>query len=192
MTKEATIEEKADVALSILPFAGSDSEVKQVQASYLAYRFTGFTVTESLTKIGVSHTTLTRWRNNNPEFLEYENGILDKKIRQEMSKEVLQLRVIRNYMSILDLDAAVLEKANGLVIDEDTGEPVKLSKDETAYLMKLRGTYSPNMVEMFTKLLQNPNVNLGTQINVNNLITKLEERNAAPTETVLEQTEIGE
>ena len=183
-----TKEEQVETTLSILPFAGSDSELRQVQASYLAYRYTGYTVRQALAKIGVTESTLRSWRENNEEFNEYENMVLDKVKRQTLSKEVIQLRIIKNYMEVLDLDSKILEKANGLVLDEN-GEPEKLSTHERAYLSKLRGMYNTNLVETFNKLLQNPVIN--QQFNINNLIRQAEERNANTTETIIEQTEVS-
>ena len=145
-----TKEEGAKAILSIIPFSRREDEESQLMASYLAYSFTGFTVKESLERINCSSKDLKTWRENS-EFLALENAIEDGEHRRRIRQEILHARLSRNYMGILEKDAQVIDRVMGRAFDED-GDLITPTKEDIAYLMKMRGSYNPSQMDLLDKI----------------------------------------
>ena len=156
------------LALSIIPLTVRDDQASRLQASFLAYRYTGFTIPESLDKVGCSTRDLNKWRNDE-EFSRLENGIRDSDTRNSIRQEIVRLRFTRNMIMILDKDEQVLRKALGLEKDED-GDVIPMTKEDLSYMNRLRANYSPTMLEGLNKVAK---AEL-TQFNINELILNQE------------------
>lgn len=132
----------AGIAQSLIPYNYDDNK-----ARYLGYRASGFTIREALKLIGVAHSTLSFWRLQ-PEFVEIEERLPE--IRQKLAAEYVGLEFVRNYRLVLEKDMQVLR--NSVKKDED-GKAEQLTKQEQEYLIKLRGHYTPQQLEVLQTLL---------------------------------------
>lgn len=104
------------------------------KGEYLSNRACGFGVRESCHLAGVNHATLTRWRREDPEFVQWENDRL-RFLQTQLAGDVLRAEFMRNFRLILRRDFRVIYKA---VYNFDG-----LTKREWAYLMKIRKEYGP-------------------------------------------------
>jgi len=144
---------------SIMPFL-NQGETGETKANYLSYRFTGFSVRESCVLANIGQKTVTRWRDPNrkwydPEFAEMELACTGEN-RHQIRKEVLTLLFTRNYHLILRKDGEVLKRALGLdTIEMPDGKHVAkmMTKEDTAYLNKARGHYTPQQMEVIDRMI---------------------------------------
>ena len=159
--------------LSLIPLSMSESVDDQLKASYLAQIYTGFGCYEALDKIGVDRKVLfNKWRSDSI-FLALEDGVKDPITRDEIRREVTKTRLIRNWMLVLEKDEEVIQTALGRKFDDD-GDQVPLSKQDLAYLSRMRGTYSNTQMDTLDKV-NNTHLN---QFNINELIIRMEETHA--------------
>jgi len=125
------------IAQSLLPWNRDDHK-----ARYLSYRASGFTIRESLHMIGCAQSTLSLWRHD-PQFVELENNI--QQIAQKLRTEYTSLEFTRNFRLIMEKDYQVLKASlNG-------GD---LTRDEQSYLLKMRGFYTPQQLQIIEALVQ--------------------------------------
>lgn len=101
--------------------------------SYLSFRACGFMVKESCDLAGISLRTLFHWRNSDPEFLAFETTRL-RELQDRMADDVIRFEFLRNMRLVLKKDFRILWK--GLYA------PNQMSKQEWAYLMKIRSHYT--------------------------------------------------
>ena len=152
---------------SITPFLGGDATAES-KASYLSYRYTGFSIREACELANIHQTTVMRWRDKDrndgkyfdPLFVELEEACSGEN-RDRIRKEVVQLLFTRNFHLMLRKDYEVLRVALGLERDPDTGEVLELSKAEQTYLNRARGQYTPSQVEVIEKLIAGNEGGLG-------------------------------
>jgi len=148
--------EQAEIVKSILPFLGGTGWDSR-KAEYLAYRFTGFALREALPHVvGLVEHTVKAWRKTDPHFKKLEDDASGPN-RRFIRSEILKLRWIRNFHLFMQHDNRLLLKMQGMV-KNDYGHLVHdstaaLSKFEQDYLLKARGNYSPNMLEVMERFL---------------------------------------
>lgn len=187
-TDIAQASDTIEAVKSIMPFLnqGATGESK---ANYLSYRFTGFSVRESCVLASIDQKTVTRWRDPkrkwyDREFTEMEMACTGDN-RHQIRKEVLSLLFTRNYHLILRKDGEVLMRSLGLDTVEmpDGMEVVKMmTKEDTAYLNKARGHYTPQQMEVIDRMLD-PNAE--HEFDINDFIFRLS-RKTMVTEEVVE------
>lgn len=149
----------SEASKSIMPFLGGDVTGER-KASYLSYRFTGFSFREACALAEIHQKTILRWRKEgsewyDPKFAELEVASTGPD-RAKHRKEVIALLFTRNYHLVLRRDYEILMKSLGQVMkEEDDGfeYPVMPTQEETNYLLKSRSHYTPSQIEVLEKLL---------------------------------------
>ena len=131
-------------AAALIPYRRSDSRAK-----YLGYLCCGFSDEEALYVLGLNLYWLELQRKED-KFCELEERVPE--LRKELSREYVGLDFYRNFRMVLEIDKRVLKKSLGMeqVEDPDTGEMVtaELSPFEQMYLLKLRGAYTPQQLQL--------------------------------------------
>ncbi|KKK84285.1 hypothetical protein LCGC14_2784890 [marine sediment metagenome] len=135
---------EVSAAQSLIPYKRNDSRSK-----YLGYMSCGFSDEEALYVLGLNLYWLELQRKEDI-FCELEERVPE--LRKELSREYLGLDFYRNFRMVLEIDKRVLKKSLGMeqVEDPDTGEMVtaELSPFEQMYLLKLRGAYTPQQLQL--------------------------------------------
>ena len=121
------------------------------KARYLGYRASGFTIREALAMVGCKQRTVEHWRREDSAFAAQEAQLPE--LRKKLGFEFANMEFLRNYRLILQKDFEVIGKSMG-------GE--LLTKQEAAYLLKARGSYSPQQLEIIKNFLSGQPTNLGT------------------------------
>jgi hypothetical protein len=136
--KELTETEK--LVISMLPFKTDNSK-----ARYIGYRASGFTPREARQLVGVSPRSVRRWRQEDPDFVKAENNLVD--LRKSLGVEYAHLEFLRNYRLILQKDFDVITKSL------NPGKAGSMSKEDNQYLLKARGHYTPQQLEILQQLI---------------------------------------
>jgi hypothetical protein len=126
------------VIQSLLPF-GADNK----KGKYIGYRASGFEIREALKLVGIHEKTLHRWRAADPQFVAHEASIAE--YRKTLGVEYAHVEFLRNYRLILQKDFEIIAKS--------IRTPHDLDKDENAYLLKARGHYTPQQLEILQALI---------------------------------------
>ncbi len=121
------------IAESILP--QFDDPLK---TRYISLRSCGFTIRESAVLVPIHESTIRKWRMWDELFRSVETNI--KEYQAEFQRQHLTLEFTRNYAMVLHKDMQVLKKAVFV--------PDEMTKDDTAYLHKLRGHYTPQQLQL--------------------------------------------
>lgn len=127
-----------EIAESIIPQMD-----RQTKTEYLAFRACGFGVRDACQLAGIHQRTVQLWRTNDEKFADAEVKCIDS-LRQTLANEHINIRFTRNYALILEKDFLVIKKS----LDS---EP--MSKSEHEYLLKARGHYTPQQMEVLKRLL---------------------------------------
>lgn len=138
---------KMSAASTLIPWPYEDQK-----GIYLGYRACGYGEREALNAISISLSTLRRWREVFPEFLDAEKRLPD--IRKQLALEYIQIEALRNYRMLLDKDRRIIEKAlNPRMIPLTTKNkdgtkttisiPEPMSKADHEYLLRIRSQYTP-------------------------------------------------
>ncbi len=137
------------IAQSIIPYNRDDS-----RARYLAARASGFTIREALRLIGNVHGTLTFWRKDQ-QFVDLENKLPE--LRKTLGIEFANLEFLRNYRLVLEKDYRVIKQS--LYPQKDTeGKDMPLSDQDHNYLIKMRGHYTPQQLQIMETLVKGESV----------------------------------
>ena len=113
---------------------------------FLGYRASGFTIKESLSLIGCGkypYKTLDRWRASDPNFVAQENNLSE--LRKTLGVEFAHIEFMRNFRLLLQKDYEVITKS--------LTPTYEMSTFEGQYLMKARGLYTPQQLEVMQKLI---------------------------------------
>ena len=143
---------------------------------FLSYRYQGFTLKESQKKSEVSIQQIQYWRRADPQFRELELGLLGPN-RNQIRKEIFGLAYLRNYALILEKDYVVLQRDAELGVEA-------LSKEESAYLRRIRQFYTPSQMEDMQRLIGGFGVKRGEETEEFANIIKRVTRKAEVIETV--------
>ena len=135
---------EVSAATTLIPYSRSDNRAK-----YLGYLCCGFSDEEALYVLGLNLYWLETVRSES-KFCELEERVPE--LRKELSREYTGLDFYRNFRMVLEVDKRVLRKSLGMEQEEDpdTGEMVKaeLTPFEQQYLIKLRGAYTPQQLQL--------------------------------------------
>jgi len=112
------------------------------KAAYLGYLVAGFSRVEAKRLTGIHDKTLTRWTQNDPDFVEFVSKIPD--VRKDLSNQLLDIEFTRNFKLVLTKDFKVLYK-------DATGKP--LNEREQQYLAIIRKFYTPQHLALLRQLL---------------------------------------
>lgn len=123
---------------SLLPF-GADNK----KGLYIGYRASGFSIRDAIKLVGIHEKTLRRWREADPTFVVHENSIAE--YRKTLGVEYVHVEFLRNYRLILQKDFEIIAMS--------LRNPASLSKDDNAYLLKARGHYTPQQLEILQALI---------------------------------------
>ena len=130
------------IAQSLVPFYVKSYHESNKKAKYLSYLVAHFSTLEACKLAGVHHTTVMRWRENDPQFLALEKKCATERALR-MSQEMLDIEFTRNFKLILERDFTILLKdAEGQV----------LSEKEHQYLMLIRKFYTPQQLAIIKQL----------------------------------------
>jgi hypothetical protein len=130
--------QEESISQSILPWSRDDSK-----ARYLSYRASGFCIREALHMTGNAQSTLSLWRHD-PQFAELENNI--QQIAQKLRTEYTSLEFTRNFRMIMEKDYQVLKRC--------LNPKEELCKGDMEYLLKMRGFYTPQQLQIVESLVQ--------------------------------------
>jgi len=112
---------------------------------YLSFRACGFTIRESCALAHVHEVTARRWRSENPEFGHLDTEGIGELV-DKFSHRYLEIEFLRNYRLILKKDFEVIIKS--------IAQPTGLSSAENQYLLKARGHYTPEQLNIIKGLVQ--------------------------------------
>jgi len=135
-------------ASTLIPYRKDDTRSK-----YLSYLACGFSDEEALFVLRLNYSWLDLMRNDTV-FADLETRIPD--IRKELGREYAELDFLRNFRMVLEKDHRVLRKSLEMEVDEE-GEPVELSPYEHQYLLKLRGAYTPQQLQLLEAVVSGDN-----------------------------------
>ena len=135
---------EVSIASSLIPYDRDDEK-----SLYFGYRACGFSVRETLKLIKRSKTWLSLARRD-PNFKQLEQRIPE--FRQELSKEYVEIDFFRNFRLALEKDYRVLMRSLGM--EEENGEKVKMTSDDTAYLLKMRSQYNPQQLGILETVIK--------------------------------------
>ena len=126
------------IAQSLLPYYMDGGK----KARYLSYMIASFSVREALKLTGVTHKTLTIWRNTDPKFVELEESTPE--LKRQLADQLIDIEFTRNFRLILDKDFQILYK-------DATSET--LTEKEQQYLLVIRKFYTPQQLMMIKQLV---------------------------------------
>lgn len=143
--QEQAVEESPTQSLveALVPYFPDDSN----KSRYLSYRACGFTVTESIGYAGITLRTLRRWRAADAEFRRLDTKDIAT-LRNAVGDSFLEMEYRRNYRLVLQSDFDIISKH--LKSKENGGDP--LTDKEHQYLLKVRSHYTPQQMEILSKL----------------------------------------
>lgn len=134
-------EEPKDPAVAILQRAKFEDTEK---ALYLSYRTCYLSENEAKKLAGIHQDTLNRWREMDANFNRVEQNLIP--FQDKYHNLALSIEFIRNFRMVLQKDYEILIKA----LSPDTKDI--LTPMENNYLVKLRGSYSPEYLERLARL----------------------------------------
>jgi len=132
--------ESENITEAMVPYFPDDKK----KSKYLSFRVTGFTIRESLNLAGVTEASLRRWRRIDPEFAQFDSGGISE-LKKKFSTEYINLQFTRNMHLVLQKDFAVLVKS--------IKHPDTMDDREQAYLLKLRGFYTPQQLAQIQQVI---------------------------------------
>ncbi|KKM78903.1 hypothetical protein LCGC14_1355270, partial [marine sediment metagenome] len=121
--------------LSRIPHLSGGPRQAALKADYLGYRATGFPIRQACHLTGINHSTLTRWRANDPEFTDLETNHLQE-LQKNVGNDLIHLEFMRNMRMAMSRDSQILFKA--------ACDLTSLTEREYDYLKKIRGYYTPS------------------------------------------------
>jgi hypothetical protein len=124
------------IARSIIPYDRQDN-----RGRYLGYRSSGFSISEALSFLKVTHSALSFWRTNQ-DFVDLERRIPE--FRRTLAAEYAQMEFMRNFRLVMQKDYDVLWKA--------VWEPNNMSPFEREYCIKVRAQYTPQQLQIMNAL----------------------------------------
>ena len=139
-----TVMEPSDtesIAESLTPYFGDNKQTK-----YLSYRASGFSVREACEMVGITQKTAHRWREASPAFNTYDTTEIGK-LRKELGGQFAYTEFLRNFRLIMEKDRQVLTKS----VKPESAE--EMTRSEEAYLLKSRGFYTPQQLEVIRQVL---------------------------------------
>ena len=131
------------IAKSIVPYNRDDARCR-----YLGLRASGFGIREALRLISKAQSTLSSWRHDEV-FVDLESRIPE--LRQKLALEYVNLEFLRNYRLILEKDYRVISASLSSKKDED-GNLIPMNKQDHEYLIKMRGHYTPQQLQIMETL----------------------------------------
>ncbi|KKN74204.1 hypothetical protein LCGC14_0392900 [marine sediment metagenome] len=137
MTELTTTE---GIAQSLLPYYTEGGK----KASYLSYIMAGFSIMESIKLAGIHVKTRTRWKEDDPMFVELE-GKASTELRRQLADQLIDIEFTRNFRLVMAKDFKVLFK--------DAAGEEALTETEQAYLMQIRKFYTPQQFLMLRQLI---------------------------------------
>lgn len=141
---EITGDDTESIIRSIFEVDGNSNKSR-----YLGYRASGFSIRESLRLTGIHEKTLHRWRDGDPQFVLQESKLPE--LRKTLGVNFAHLEFLRNYRLILEKDFQIIQKS---LKKPDTNDPSTImTKAESDYLLKLRGQYTPQQLEVMSALI---------------------------------------
>jgi len=135
-------------ASTLIPYRKDD-----IRSKYLSYLACGFSDEEALFVLRLNYSWLDLMRQDSA-FSNIEVRIPE--IRKELGREYAELDFLRNFRMVLEKDHRVLRKSLEMELDED-GEPIDLSPYEHQYLLKLRGAYTPQQLQLLEAIVSGDN-----------------------------------
>lgn len=136
---ESIPSDEATLLARIPLMAGSNKKM-----AYLAYRSTGFTVTQSCDLAEISRTTLTYWRKNDATFKHFEDDELQH-LQDTVGNDVIRFEFLRNMRMLL--------KADFKVIAQGITNLNSMSPREYEIFKALRRFYTPADMLALEKIL---------------------------------------
>jgi len=149
------IPKEVATAATLLPYRRDDNRSK-----YLGYLCCGFSEEEALFVLGLNIPWL-KMQRNDITFAELEeHGLVG--IRKELSRDYTEMDFVRNFRMILEKDHRVIRKSLGMELEPDEdGQlvPAELTPYEFQYLIKLRGAYTPQQLQLLESVVSAGNDN---------------------------------
>lgn len=131
--------------LARLPLMSGNDTVQNEKASYLGYRSTGFTISQSCELAGVTRPQVTHWRKTDPVFARWENEELPR-LQKEIGNDIVKFELLRNIRMFLLKDSQLIMKSVKEGIE-------KLSPREYEYLKAIRPMYKPSELLAMEKII---------------------------------------
>ena len=135
-------------ASTLIPYRKDD-----IRSKYLSYLACGFSDEEALFVLRLNYSWLDLMRNDSV-FADLELRIPE--IRRELGREYAELDFLRNFRMVLEKDHRVLRKSLEMEVDEE-GNPIGLDSYEHQYLLKLRGAYTPQQLQLLETVISGDN-----------------------------------
>jgi hypothetical protein len=129
-----------DIAEAIVPYFPEDGK----KSKYLAYRVCGFNMREAMYHVGVTYTSVKRWRDTDAEFARLDTSGLNE-LKEKLSAKYLNLEFTRNFHLVMQKDFNVLSKS--------MKNPEEMTRQENQYLLKLRQFYTPQQFAIIQQLV---------------------------------------
>lgn len=153
MSKEIVLPEtnqpkELSAASTLIPYRKDD-----IRSKYLSYLACGFSDEEALFVLRLNYRWLELMRADTV-FADLEIRIPE--IRKELGREYAELDFLRNFRMVLEKDHRILRKSLEMEVDED-GNPIDLSPYEQQYLLKLRGAYTPQQLQLLEAAVSGDN-----------------------------------
>ena len=118
--------------LSRIPHLSGGPRTASGKAEYLGFRATGFPIRQALYLTDVSHATLKRWRDTDPEFADIETNKI-KELQSSVGNDLVHLGFLRNMRLSMQVDFKILLKA--------VHHMESLTDREFQYLKRMRSLY---------------------------------------------------
>jgi hypothetical protein len=138
---------EVNIASSILPYSYDDNK-----ARFLSYRSCGLSPREAIHLMGLAPSTISFWRTD-AKFVELESKIPE--LQDKLAKDYIKLEFFRNFRLVLEQDYRILKKVltrkqMSVTLPNGTEDeiPIPLSTQEHDYLMKMRGQYTPQQLQV--------------------------------------------
>jgi len=139
----STEPKEISAAITLVPYRRDD-----LRAKYLGWMSSGFSDEEALFVLGLNLGWLELMRKDE-KFCDLEERIPE--FRKELSREYADLDFNRNFRMVLEIDHRILRKSLGIELEEnEAGDmvPVQMTPFEQQYLLKLRGAYTPQQLQL--------------------------------------------
>jgi len=137
---ELEVGKTEDIAQALIPYYPEDSK----KSKYLSYRVCGFTLREARDLVGITETSIRRWRKEDAEFAKLDTTGLSE-LKEQLSAKYINIEFTRNFHLVLQKDLKVLIKS--------LQSPTMLTINENQYLLKLRAFYTPQQFAMIQQLV---------------------------------------
>lgn len=143
-----SVPKEVSAASTLLPYRRDD-----LRSKYLGYLCCGFSDEEALYVLSLTISWLDRMRQDE-QFCSLELRVPE--FRKTLSQEYNELDFCRNFRMVMEKDHRVLRRSLGMDVDED-GEPLELSQSDQLYLLKLRGAYTPQQLQLLSSVASGTN-----------------------------------